>query len=280
MPVKKSAPAARVRLDLLLVEKQLVASRELARRMIMAGEVLVEETPVIKPAQLVASNAVIRLRERQRFVSRGGDKLEGALKAFGLSVEGRVCADVGASTGGFTDCLLQHGAERVYAIDVGYGQLAWKLRDDPRVVVMERTNARYLEALPEPVSLVVADASFISLRLLIPVMLKWLTPDAELLLLVKPQFEAGRGDVGKGGVVRDPEIHRRVLIGVIDYAQEQGCILRGLAPSPLRGPAGNIEFLLYLGQGAESGGRDQLLTSIAQAVDAAQLGPPADGESG
>jgi 23S rRNA (cytidine1920-2'-O)/16S rRNA (cytidine1409-2'-O)-methyltransferase len=172
-----------------------------------------------------------------------GRKLEAALIGFGVDVRGWVAADVGASTGGFTDCLLQRGAARVYAIDVGYGQLDWRLRNDPRVVVMERTNARYLEGLPEPVHLVTVDVSFISLRLILPRAVGWLHPHGQVIALVKPQFEAGRRDVGRGGVVRDPAVHRRVLVEVVRAAADLGLTLRGLMVSPLLGPAGNREFL-------------------------------------
>jgi len=242
--------AEKVRLDVLLAERKLAPSREAARRLIMAGEVRVDGELRDKPGLHVARDAALEVRQAPRFVSRGGEKLAGALAAFALPVAGRVCADVGASTGGFTDCLLQAGAARVYAIDVGYGQLDYRLRADPRVVVLERTNARYVEALPEPVSLVVVDASFISLRTLLPVLRGWLTPQADLVVLIKPQFEAGRGQVGKGGVVRDPAVHRRVLEEVLRAAQAEGYGLRGLIPSPLRGPAGNAEFLAWLGWGA------------------------------
>ncbi len=236
----------KTRLDMLLLERGLVDSREQGRRLIMAGEVLVGGEIVTKPGQHVAADASIRLKEKPRFVSRGGEKLAAALGRFQIEVAGRVCADVGASTGGFTDCLLQAGAARVYAIDVGYGQLAWTLRQDERVVVMERVNARYLDSLPEPIDLLCTDVSFISLTLLLPVFRGWLKPSAELVLLVKPQFEAGPHDVGKGGVVRDPLVHRRVLGEVITGAAAAGYGLLGLMPSPLRGPKGNIEFLLWL----------------------------------
>jgi 23S rRNA (cytidine1920-2'-O)/16S rRNA (cytidine1409-2'-O)-methyltransferase len=181
-----------------------------------------------------------------RFVSRGGENVQRALDVFPIAPARRVCADLGASTGGFTDCLLQAGAARVYAVDVGRGQLHWRLRQDDRVVIIERQNARYLEALPEPVSLVVADLSFISLALILPVIQRLLTPDGEAVTLVKPQFEAGREQVGKGGVVRDPTIHRAVLARFIADAGAQGFAVAGLVASPLRGPAGNVEFLAYL----------------------------------
>jgi 23S rRNA (cytidine1920-2'-O)/16S rRNA (cytidine1409-2'-O)-methyltransferase len=237
------------RLDLLMVERGFVVSREKARAMIMAGEVRANGRVVNKPGMQIDSSAEIVLQKKPRYVSRGGDKLEGALNGFKLDVEGRVCADVGASTGGFTDCLLKHGAARIYALDVGYGQLDYRLRQDPRVIAIERTNARYVEKLPEPVSLVVIDASFISLRLLLPPIKGWLTPKADIIPLIKPQFEAGRGDVGKGGVVKDRQIHIRVLTEILSFASEQGFSIKGLIPSSIKGPAGNIEFLAWLGWG-------------------------------
>ena len=247
------------RLDVLLVERGLAESRAQAQRLIRAGLVRVEGQVADKPGTRVATNVEITLQARPRFVSRGGEKLEAALVRFGLDVTGAVAADVGASTGGFTDCLLQHGARRVYAIDVGYGQLDWRLRNDPRVVVMERTNARYLECLPEPVDVVTADVSFISLGLILPMVVRWFTPPSPpptgggrggVVALIKPQFEAGRREVGKGGVVRDPEVHRRVLERVLGIAAGLDLGLCGLMPSPLRGPAGNVEFLAWWGFGA------------------------------
>ncbi len=240
------------RLDVLLVEQGKAESRELARRLIMAGEVAVNGQMIDKPGRLVPVDSVLAVRAAPRFVSRGGEKLEAALRAFPIRVEGRLCADVGASTGGFTDCLLQHGAARVYAIDVGYGQLDYRLRGDARVVVLERTNARYLESLPEPVSLVSIDASFISLRLLLPVIKNWLTPTASVIALIKPQFEAGKKDVQKGGVVKALEVHRRVLREVLDAAHTLGFGVAGLIRSPLKGPAGNVEFLAWLAHGPAS----------------------------
>jgi 23S rRNA (cytidine1920-2'-O)/16S rRNA (cytidine1409-2'-O)-methyltransferase len=247
------------RLDVLLVERGLAESRAQAQRLIRAGLVRVEGQVADKPGTRVATNVEIALQARPRFVGRGGEKLEAALVRFGLDVTGAVAADVGASTGGFTDCLLQHGARRVYAIDVGYGQLDWRLRNDPRVVVMERTNARYLEDLPEPVDVVTADVSFISLGLILPMVVRWFTPLSPppvgggrggVVALIKPQFEAGRREVGKGGVVRDPEVHRRVLERVLGIAAGLDLCLCGLMPSPLRGPAGNVEFLAWWGFGA------------------------------
>ena len=228
----------------------MVESRERAQRLIMAGEVLVNDQVADKPGMPIAVDAAIRIKEPLPYVSRGGLKLAAALDRFAIPVEHAVCADVGASTGGFTDCLLQRGAAKVYAIDVGYGQLDWKLRSDPRVVVMDRTNVRYVESLPEPIALAVIDASFISLRLIIPAVLKWLQADAHLVALIKPQFEAGRDRVGKGGVVRDPEVHADVLRSIVQSAQELGCSPIDLIRSPIEGPAGNVEFLLWLRPGA------------------------------
>jgi len=239
------------RLDVLLVERGLAESREKAQRLIRAGKVLVNQRVVDKPGAKMPVDAALEVKEPLPYVSRGGLKLEAALDAFKIDVSGKVAADVGASTGGFTDCLLQRGARRVYAIDVGYGQLAWKLRHDPRVVVMERTNIRYLESLPEPVDIATIDVSFISLRLVVPSVLRLLKPRADIVALIKPQFEAGREQVGKGGVVRDPAVHREVLLGLLGFAAQKGLSTRGLIPSPLLGPAGNVEFFVHwtVGQG-------------------------------
>lgn len=233
----------RERLDVLLVARGLAESRSLAQRLIGAGEVLVDGRVVDKPGAQVPMTATLTLAARPRFVSRGGEKLDAALERFAIPVAGRVAADIGASTGGFTDCLLQRGALRVYALDVGYGQLAWALRQDPRVVALERTNARYVTALPERVDLIVSDVSFISVRLIYPTAVRWLREGGEIVSLIKPQFEAGRAQVGKGGVVRDPAVHRQVLVEVCAALAELGLGLRGLMVSPLLGPAGNVEFL-------------------------------------
>jgi 23S rRNA (cytidine1920-2'-O)/16S rRNA (cytidine1409-2'-O)-methyltransferase len=249
MGAQEGATVGRQRLDALLVERGLVESREVGRRLIMAGEVTVNGQTVDKPGYRVPADATLVLRAAPRFVSRGGDKLDAALSVFPIAVEGLICADVGASTGGFTDCLLQRGAARVYAIDVGYGQLDYRLRQDARVVVMERINARHLAVLPEPVRLCTIDASFISLRVLLPVVRGWLALPGNVIALIKPQFEAGRRDVGKGGVVRAPEVRRRVLEEVLGYAVDAGFVVAGLMRSPLRGPAGNIEFLAWLHRG-------------------------------
>jgi 23S rRNA (cytidine1920-2'-O)/16S rRNA (cytidine1409-2'-O)-methyltransferase len=238
-----------VRIDRLLVERGLVASRERARRLVMAGAVLVADRPVTKPGAEVAEDADIRLRGPDSpYVSRGGEKLAGALEAFALDVWGTVALDVGASTGGFTDCLLQRGARRVIAVDVGYGQLAWKLRQDPRVVVRERTNARSLEAgmLPEIPDLAVIDVSFISLATVLPAVAAAVKPGGTIVALVKPQFEVGRGRVGKGGVVREPALRAEAVASARAVAERLGLAVRGEAESVLPGPKGNREVFLWL----------------------------------
>ncbi|HEY3271050.1 MAG TPA: TlyA family RNA methyltransferase [Geothrix sp.] len=247
---------AKSRLDLLLVQRGLCETRAKAQARILAGDVLVDDRPVTKAGMAVDEAAPIRLRgEALPFVSRGGLKLAGALDRWGIDPTGRICFDAGASTGGFTDCLLQRGATKVYAVDVGTNQLHWKLRSDPRVVSMEHVNLRTWDpaSIPERCSLLVADLSFISLRLAIPPVLASLDPRAEAVLLVKPQFEAGRGDVGPGGIVRDPAVHRRVLVET--WAFFAGTDLRplDLAESPIKGGEGNTEFLLRLGLGAQPG---------------------------
>jgi 23S rRNA (cytidine1920-2'-O)/16S rRNA (cytidine1409-2'-O)-methyltransferase len=234
----------RERLDVLMHKTGLADSREQARRLIMAGQVSVNGAIADKPGTRVLTTAQIQIGARPPYVSRGGLKLEAALTAFAVGVQGQVAADIGASTGGFTDCLLQHGAARVYAVDVGYGQLAWTLRQDPRVVVMERINARYLDSLPEPVDLITIDVSFISLKLVLPAVIPLLKPTGQIIALAKPQFEAGRKQVGKGGVVRDSAVHHAVLYDLLVWASTHGLRTQGLIPSPLRGPAGNIEFLI------------------------------------
>jgi 23S rRNA (cytidine1920-2'-O)/16S rRNA (cytidine1409-2'-O)-methyltransferase len=241
------------RLDLLIVERGLADSRQQAQRLIMAGEVLVGEQVVDKPGTQVPAGAQVTLTGRLPYVGRGGFKLAAALDALGLDVSGWSAADVGASTGGFTDCLLQRGAARIYAIDVGYGQLAWKLRQDPRVIVMERTNARTLYSMPEPIDLATIDVSFISLRLILPAVSGWLRPGGQIVALIKPQFEAGREQVGKGGVVRDPAVHRAVLEELTAWASAQGFALQGLIRSPITGPAGNVEFLAHWVPGGPAG---------------------------
>lgn len=211
--------------------------------MIGAGEVCVDGQMLDQPGTQIPAGAALTLKSKPRFVSRGGEKLAAALARFALDAQGVVAADIGASTGGFTDCLLQHGAARVYAIDVGYGQLAWSLRQDSRVVVMERTNARFLQSLSEPVDWLTSDVSFISLRTIYATSVHWLKPGGAVVSLIKPQFEARRNQIAKGGVVRDPAVHREVLVAVTSEMAELGLGLRGLMRSPLLGPAGNVEFL-------------------------------------
>ena len=239
----------RRRIDLLLVERGLVESRERARRLVMAGAVLVSDRPVTKAGTEVPLDADVRLRTADSpYASRGGDKLAGALDAFGLDVSGLVALDVGASTGGFTDCLLVRGAHRVIALDVGYGQIAWRLREDPRVVVIERTNARALTAdtLPEIPDLATIDVSFIPLALVLPPVAACVRPGGTIVALVKPQFEVGRARVGKGGVVRDPAARADAVAGVRVTAETLGLLVRGEAESVLPGPAGNREVFLLL----------------------------------
>lgn len=236
-----------VRLDKLLVDRGLAPSRERAQALILAAKVLVNEARITKAGQKVLADSAVRLEgEDIPYVSRGGLKLEHALRFFGADVRGLVAMDVGASTGGFTDCLLQNGARRVYAVDVGYGQLAWTLRQDSRVVVLERHNIRSLEAhlVPEPIQIATIDASFISLRLVLPQVCRFLAQNAWLIALIKPQFEAGREHVGKGGVVRDPAVHEAVCQSVSDKCRDLGLTVLGITPSPILGPKGNRELLL------------------------------------
>jgi 23S rRNA (cytidine1920-2'-O)/16S rRNA (cytidine1409-2'-O)-methyltransferase len=239
-------PPARLRLDQLLVERGLVESRAKAQALILAGQVMVGGQRAEKAGHAVPQDARIELLEQLRYVSRGGLKLEKALDHFGIQVKGRVCLDTGASTGGFTDCLLQHGAVRVYAVDVGAGQLDWKLRNDPRVVVKEGINARYLrlEDLGEQVDFAVCDVSFISVTLILPALLPVLKPAAEMVILVKPQFEVGREQVGKGGIIRDPELHQAACNRVEEAVRKSG-FRTDITESPIRGAEGNREFLLY-----------------------------------
>jgi len=239
------------RLDVALVRRGLAPSRERARALIMAGQVYVNDRLVDKPGMLIALDAQCRLAQTPnelKYASRSGLKLEKALDIFHLNPSGRVALDVGASTGGFTDCLLQRGAKRVYAVDVGHGQLAWNLRNDPRVVVMEHTNIRHLTSLPEPVECATIDVSFISLRLVLPAVMPLLAPSAWVVALVKPQFEAGKADTDRGaGVISDPAVHDRVLRELQDWiSQHTPVSVRGLTDSPILGREGNREFLLYL----------------------------------
>lgn len=240
------------RLDKLLVQQGLVASRERARGLILAGKVVVDDHMIDKVGMQVPMEAEIRIKgDDLPYVSRGGLKLEKALQEFPVKVAGRIAIDVGASTGGFTDCLLQNGAKQVFAVDVGYGQLAWKLREDPRVINLERCNIRHLqpEQLPETPSLAVIDASFISLVKVLPNTLQLLTDKAEIVALIKPQFEVGKGLVGKGGVVKDPHLHQQVIEEISTLASHLGCRVLGIAESPILGPKGNREFLIHLRKG-------------------------------
>jgi 23S rRNA (cytidine1920-2'-O)/16S rRNA (cytidine1409-2'-O)-methyltransferase len=240
------APAGKTRIDQLLVERGLAESRERAQALILAGYVLVNGQKATKPGHSVPSNSAIEVTERMPYVSRGGYKLAGALEHWGIDVTGKICLDVGASTGGFTDCLLQRGAARVWAIDVGHGQLDWKLRQDPRVVVREGLNARELPVtdFPEKFDLAVCDASFISTTMLIPAMVPLLAVQGEMILLVKPQFEVERGQVGKGGIVREPELHQAACARVRAAVEAQG-FETDIIESPILGAEGNREFLLY-----------------------------------
>lgn len=253
------------RLDALLVNRGLFESRAKAQAAIMAGQVLVNEQKIDKPGTQVKPEVTIRLLGNQlRYVSRGGLKLEKALQIFPISVEGKVVADVGASTGGFTDCALQNGAVKVYALDVGYGQLAWKLRSDERVINMERTNVRYLEAkdLPEQVDAVTIDVAFISLDKILPAVYKILKPTGFVVALIKPQFEAGKENVGKKGVVREASVHMEVIRNVIAFAKGEGFGIAGLDFSPIKGPEGNIEYLLHLTLGDDDAISDEYIIDL------------------
>jgi len=266
----------KIRLDVLLMERGLAESRAKAHALVMAGQVRVNDQVALKPATAIDTKSTLTVDHGPRFVSRGGEKLDAALEAFAIDVKGLVCADVGASTGGFTDCMLQRGAEKVYAIDVGKGILHWKLRNYARVIVMEETNARHVESLPEKVSFVTVDASFISLKILLPVVKKWFdtSPPAshseevksakgEVLALIKPQFEAGKKDVARGdGVIRDPEIHKQVLLDILSFAKNAGFGLRGLIKSPLLGPKGNAEFLVWLDFDSPGSSAEELVANV------------------
>ena len=257
--------AAKTRLDVLLVERGFVESRQKAQAVIMAGSVFVAGQRVDKPGTSVPNEADIEVRGHVlRYVSRGGLKLEKAMKSFPLTLEGKICADIGASTGGFTDCMLQNGAVKVYSVDVGYGQLDWKLRNDPRVVCMERTNARYLthEEIPDELDFASIDVSFISLKLIFPALHGLLKDGGEIACLIKPQFEAGREKVGKKGVVRDPAVHLKVLENFLVHAKENGFTVVDVTYSPIRGPEGNIEYLGYLRKVEEPNGTFDLAAIV------------------
>ena len=241
--------AAKKRLDVLLVEQGLAPTRQKAQALIMAGQVFSREKKLDKAGALIEEETALEVRgQALRYVSRGGLKLEKAVACFPIRLQGAICGDIGASTGGFTDCMLQNGASKVYAVDVGYGQLAWSLRSDPRVICLERTNARYLtrEQIPDPLDFASVDVSFISLKLILPALYPLLKQEGEVVCLVKPQFEAGREKVGKKGVVRDPAIHLEVLERFLSHAKESGFYVKDISFSPVRGPEGNIEYLGYL----------------------------------
>jgi len=239
----------KIRLDVLLVRKGLVDSREKAKALVMAGKVYYNNVRLEKPGQMVDENIEVIVKgEANPFVSRGGLKLAKAIEVFQLDFKDKVVVDIGSSTGGFTDCVLQNGAAKVYAVDVGYGQLHWTLRNDDRVINLERTNARYLDEtiIPEKVDFVVCDVSFISITKIFPAMQRILKDNGQVIALIKPQFEAGKDKVGKNGVIKDPEVHKSVLFNVLQAAEDSGFFIAGLDFSPIRGPEGNIEFLLWL----------------------------------
>lgn len=262
---------AKIRLDQLVFDKGFAESREKAKAIVMSGCVFVYGQRADKPGMQILPDADIDVRIRELpFVSRGGYKLDKAIRVFGVDPEGRVCLDCGASTGGFTDVLLQHGASKVYSVDVGYGQLAWKLRNDPRVVNLERTNLRYITGaqIPEKISLAVCDVSFISIKLIIPAVVPLLEDGAEFVSLIKPQFEAGRELVGKKGVVRDEKVHRQVVDSIIDFVPTAGLEIHGLDFSPIKGPEGNIEFLIYMRKPASE---NVTAPCLVQTIDSAAV---------
>lgn len=257
------------RLDILVTERGLAESREKAKTLIMAGQVYVDGQKADKPGDTFSEDAAVEVRGKGLpYVSRGGLKLEKAMREFGLQLQGRTCMDIGASTGGFTDCMLQNGAQRVYSVDVGYGQLAWSLRTDPRVVNLERTNARYLtrEQVPEEIGFFSVDVSFISLTLILPAVRPLLAEHGQAVCLIKPQFEAGREKVGKKGVVRDKAVHEEVIEKIRSFALENGFSVLGLTFSPVKGPEGNIEYLLYL-ERSEAPSQGEQVPSAQQVVE-------------
>ena len=263
----------KTRLDVLLTEQGLQESRQKAQATIMSGLVFVNGQRVDKPGTAIPNDAKIEIRGNTlKYVSRGGLKLEKAMAEFPIELNGCICGDIGASTGGFTDCMLQNGASKVYSVDVGYGQLAWKLREDPRVVCMERTNARYLthEQIPDELDFASIDVSFISLTLVLPVLYKLLRDGGQGVCLVKPQFEAGKGKVGKKGVVREPEIHLEVLEKIYDFCGELGLCIKGIHFSPIKGPEGNIEYLYYFEKSPEPTpfSKDDLKTLVQESHQA------------
>lgn len=255
------------RLDVAMVEQGLAPSREKAKALIMCGLVSVGGEKHEKAGDMVKPDVEITVKESgQQYVSRGGKKLEKAMQEYPISLDGKICMDIGASTGGFTDCMLQNGAVRVYSVDVGYGQLAWKLRTDERVVNLERTNVRYLteEQVPDKIQFASVDVSFISLTLVLPVLYGFLAEGGEAVCLVKPQFEAGKGKVGKKGVVRDPAVHQEVCEKIYDFCTGQGFGLKGMTFSPIKGPEGNIEYLFYLSkdEGGTAVGRGEIAALV------------------
>lgn len=257
------------RLDILVTERGLAESREKAKTLIMAGQVYVDGQKADKPGDTFSDDAAVEVRGKGLpYVSRGGLKLEKAMREFGLQLQGRTCMDIGASTGGFTDCMLQNGAQRVYSVDVGYGQLAWSLRTDPRVVNLERTNARYLtrEQVPEEIGFFSVDVSFISLTLILPAVRPLLAEHGQAVCLIKPQFEAGREKVGKKGVVRDKAVHEEVIEKIRSFALENGFSVLGLTFSPVKGPEGNIEYLIYL-ERSEAPSQGEQVLSAQQVVE-------------
>ena len=258
--------SAKKRLDVLLFEKGLAESREKAKAIIMSGIVYVDNQKSDKPGTCYPESSIIEVRGKTlKYVSRGGLKLEKAIQVFGLDLNGKTTMDIGASHGGFTDCMLQNGAKKVFAIDVGYGQLAYKLRNDERVVNLERTNFRYVteEQITEPIDFFSVDVSFISLKLILPVARNFLKKNGTAVCLIKPQFEAGRENVGKNGVVRDSSIHTQVINGIIDFAEQNGFSVIGLDYSPVKGPEGNIEYLIYLQKSDEA---DILIDTDAESI--------------
>ncbi len=257
----------KIRLDNLILKKGITESREKAKALIMAGQIYIDNQKCDKAGQMVDPEKVnVELRgETLKYVSRGGLKLEKAMMQFPITLSDKVCMDIGASTGGFTDCMLQNGAKKVFAVDVGYGQFAWKLRQDPRVVNMERTNIRYVEReqIGEDIDFASIDVSFISLRLVLPVAKKLLSPNGEIVALIKPQFEAGREQVGKKGVVKDSGVHFSVIRNIVDFACENGFSVEGLEFSPIKGPEGNIEYLMYIkNNGVEKAIEDSVIEEL------------------
>lgn len=255
----------KIRLDVYLTDNGLAPSREKAKAYIMSGIVYVNNQKIDKAGALVSDEDSVEIRgKKMPYVSRGGLKLEKAMNSFGIELSGKICMDAGASTGGFTDCMLKNGAIRVYSVDVGYGQLAWELRTDERVVNLERTNVRYLteEQVPEKVNFISADLSFISLKLVLPVLKSFLTEDGQIVCLIKPQFEAGREKVGKKGVVRDKSVHEEVIQSIYDFAQSIGLFAHGLDFSPVRGPEGNIEYLILLSADEENLVSDDIIPEL------------------